>query len=117
MGRITEITPRVSIETRRTSAAFIIDQAGVDSDDAAGRIEFDYRDVFALRQALDTILRSPAFLLWLEKQEGHAFVPPTPSTDLVAQLADALKTAQFGLAPEKCPACAGWEVEKGRSET
>lgn len=36
---------------------------------------------------------------------------------LIAELLHALKACQFGIAFQKCSACAGWEVERGRGET
>lgn len=75
MGGIIEISPKVSVETRRESAAFIVDGAHADQDGAhpniVGRLEFHYDKVFALKAAVEKVIDSDRFKTWLKKQEGR----------------------------------------------
>jgi hypothetical protein len=69
MGMITDISDTVSVETRRESAAFVIDEAHADENGDSARIEFHYRRVFGLKAGIDTIIASESFQRWLKKQE------------------------------------------------
>lgn len=69
MGRIHEVSPRVSVETRRESAAFVVDDAHATQDDGCARMEFHYRDVFAVAAACNEIVQSERFRDWLRRRE------------------------------------------------
>lgn len=62
MGHIIEVSPKLSIELRRTSVALI--------PHTEGRLELDYDTVFALEAAVKEILASKSFQAWLKKKEG-----------------------------------------------